>query len=179
MAVLPTPGSPMRTGLFFVRRLRTWIVAPDLLVAADDRVELAGPGLRGQVAAVLLERGVGALGVLRRDALAAADALERLEDGLLAGAVALEDGLGLAAGLGDAEEQVLGRDVLVAEAPGLGLGALDDGLSRARVQAERAALDAGAASPGPRRPRRGTAAGRRRGGAASRPGSRRRVRRGR
>ena len=25
MAVLPTPGSPIRTGLFFVRRLRTWI----------------------------------------------------------------------------------------------------------------------------------------------------------
>ena len=25
MAVLPTPGSPMRTGLFFVRRLSTWI----------------------------------------------------------------------------------------------------------------------------------------------------------
>ena len=26
IAVLPTPGSPMRTGLFFVRRERTWIV---------------------------------------------------------------------------------------------------------------------------------------------------------
>ncbi len=25
IAVLPTPGSPMRTGLFFVRRLRTWM----------------------------------------------------------------------------------------------------------------------------------------------------------
>ncbi len=25
MAVLPTPGSPMSTGLFFVRRLRTWM----------------------------------------------------------------------------------------------------------------------------------------------------------
>ena len=54
----------------------------DLLVAADDRVELAGPGLGGQVAAVLLERGVGALRVRRGDALAAADALERVEDRL-------------------------------------------------------------------------------------------------
>ena len=53
--------------------------APDLVVAADDRIELAGPRLGGQVAAVLLERRVGALRVLRRDALAAADALERLE----------------------------------------------------------------------------------------------------
>ena len=26
MAVLPTPGSPMRTGLFFVRRARIWMV---------------------------------------------------------------------------------------------------------------------------------------------------------
>ena len=37
--------------------------APDLLVATDDRVELAGARHRGQVAAVLLERLVGRLGV--------------------------------------------------------------------------------------------------------------------
>ena len=41
IAVLPTPGSPISTGLFFVRRDRTWIDAPDLVVAPDDRVELA------------------------------------------------------------------------------------------------------------------------------------------
>ena len=105
--------------------------AADLLVAADDRIELARPRLGGQVAAVLLERRVGALRVLRGDALAAADALERLEDGLPAGAVALEQGLGLAADLGDAEQQVLGRDVLVAEPAGLGLGPLDDAPWRA------------------------------------------------
>ena len=74
---------------------------PDLVVAADDRVELAGARLGGQVAAVLLERGVGALGVLRGDPLAAADALERLEQGLAAGCVTLEQGLALAADLGD------------------------------------------------------------------------------
>ena len=44
--------------------------AADLLVAADDRVELALLGELGQVAAELLERLVGALGILRRDALA-------------------------------------------------------------------------------------------------------------
>ena len=76
--------------------------AADLVVAADDRVELARPRLGGQVAAVLLERGVGALGVRRRDALAATDALERLQDRLAARRVALEQGLGLAADLGDA-----------------------------------------------------------------------------
>ena len=41
MAVLPTPGSPISTGLFLVRRDSTWIDAADLLVAADHRVELA------------------------------------------------------------------------------------------------------------------------------------------
>ena len=50
----------------------------DLVVATDDRVELALPGERGQVAAVLLERLVGRLGGRARHALAAADRLERL-----------------------------------------------------------------------------------------------------
>ena len=53
--------------------------APDLLVAPDDRVELALLGELGQVAAELLERLVGALGILRGDALAAADLLQARE----------------------------------------------------------------------------------------------------
>ena len=76
--------------------------AADLLVAADDRVELAGLGLLGQVAAELLERLVAALGILRGDALAAAHLLDPRED-LLA-----RHGL-------EREEQVLGRDVVVLE----------------------------------------------------------------
>ena len=56
--------------------------------------------------------------------------------------MALEQRLGLATELDRAEQQVLGRDVLVAEAAGLALGVLDD-LLRARVQRQRAALDAG------------------------------------
>ena len=66
MAVLPTPGSPMSTGLFLVRRDEHLDDAADLLVAADDRVELARARVGGQVAAVLLERLVGGLGVLAR-----------------------------------------------------------------------------------------------------------------
>ena len=58
----------------------------------------------------------------------------------LPAAWSLEERLGLPAGLRDAEQQVLGRDVVVAEATGFRLGALDDGLG-ARVEAERAALD--------------------------------------
>ena len=144
MAVLPTPGSPISTGLFLVRRLRHLDDAPDLLVAADDRVELARAGLLGQVAAVLLERLVGALGVRRGDALAAADVWSAPRIASRPAPWRSSSCLALAADLGDAEQQVLGRDVLVAEAPGLVLGPVDDPL-RARVEAQRAALDPGAA----------------------------------
>ena len=179
MAVLPTPGSPMRTGLFLVRRRQDLDDAADLLVAADDRVELARARLGGQVAAVLLEGRVGAFRVRRGDALAAADALERLQDGLAAGGVALEERLCLATDLGDAEQQVLGRDVLVAEAACLGLGALDDAPWRAGpavseppwIRARRARIGGQLAAE-----RR---AGRRRAGGASRRGCRRRARRAR
>src|SRR5262249_49687359 len=71
----------------------------DLVVAADDRIELAGPRLGRQVAAVLLQCGVGALGVGRGDPLAAADALERAEDRLAGGAVLLQEVSALAADL--------------------------------------------------------------------------------
>jgi hypothetical protein len=57
--------------------------------------------------------------------------------------VSLEQLLALAADLGDAEQQVLGRGVLVAEPARLFLGAVDDPL-RARVEGQRAALDPGA-----------------------------------
>ena len=53
--------------------------APDLLVAPDDRVELALARVLGEVATVPLERLVLLLGVLARDAVAAADRLQRVE----------------------------------------------------------------------------------------------------
>ena len=52
--------------------------AADLLVAADDRIELALARELGEVAAVALERLVRALGILVRHALRAADARQRL-----------------------------------------------------------------------------------------------------
>ena len=52
--------------------------AADLLVAADDRIELALARQLGEVAAVALERLIGAFGILARHALRAADARERL-----------------------------------------------------------------------------------------------------
>ena len=52
--------------------------AADLLVAADHRIELALARELGQVAAVALERLIGAFGVLVGDALRSADARQRL-----------------------------------------------------------------------------------------------------
>ena len=60
MAVLPTPASPRRTGLFFCRRRQDLDDALDLVGAADDRVELALAGQFGEVAAEAIEsRGLG------------------------------------------------------------------------------------------------------------------------
>ena len=176
IAVLPTPGSPIRTGLFFVRRERTWMTRRTSSSRPMTGSSLPGAGLGRQVAAVLLERLIGALGVRRRHPLAAAHALERAEDRLATGTVTLEQRLALAADLGRAEEKVLGRDVLVAEPASLLLGPFDDAL-RAWVEAERPALDPGSPGEDRRRARHGTPAGRRRAAGGSRRGRRRPARR--
>ena len=61
IAVLPTPGSPISTGLFLVRRERTWMTR-----RISSSRPMTGSSLPcwasvGEVAAVLLERLVGAL----------------------------------------------------------------------------------------------------------------------
>ncbi len=66
-AVLPTPGSPISTGLFLVRRRQHLDDPTDLGVAADDRVEPAVLGGPGEVDGVLLQRLVRRLGVLAGD----------------------------------------------------------------------------------------------------------------
>src|SRR5207249_1303655 len=71
--------------------------APDLLVPADHRVELAILGGGGQVAAELFERLIGLLGDLRRDALTAAHVLD-----LPLELVAWDDA--------ESEQEILGRD---------------------------------------------------------------------
>jgi hypothetical protein len=54
-AVLPTPGSPISTGLFLLRRDSTWIRRRISLVAADHRIELAAASGRGELAAIALQ----------------------------------------------------------------------------------------------------------------------------
>ena len=89
--------------------------AADLLVAADDRVELALAGVLGEVAPVLLERLVLLLGVLAGDAVAAAHLLERAEHGLVADAETAQEVAHAAGHLAHGEEHVLGGEVVVAE----------------------------------------------------------------
>ncbi len=78
--------------------------ATDLVVAPDDRVELALPGEVREVAAVALQRLVLLLGALRSHAMAATDRLERPEEIVTVDAETICHG----------EQQVLHREVLVA-----------------------------------------------------------------
>ena len=76
----------------------------DLVVAADDRIELALTSGLGQIAAVLLERLELLLGVLARDAVAAPHLLQRGQEVF---PVDVER-------LGEGEQEVLGGEVFVA-----------------------------------------------------------------
>ena len=114
--------------------------ALDLLLAADDRVELVGARGGRQVDAELVDGGRARGGAAaRRGALRHAlgeDAGVFGADPLEADAEALEDAGGDAFALADeAEEQVLGADVAVVEAAGLVDGELDD-LLGARSEAD-------------------------------------------
>ncbi len=128
--------------------------AADLGVAADDRIELALARRRGEVAAVFLQRLVGGLGVLAGDALVAAHLLHRGEEGAARQRQAAEDARDLAVLVlaKHGEHEVLHRDVLVLELPGLVLRA-DQELVEPVGDADLAA-GAGAADPGQRVPAR-------------------------
>ena len=103
--------------------------AADLLVAADHRIELALPRELRQVAAVPLERLVLGLGVLIGDALGAAHVDQRTVEAVLRDAGLPQDAARGAVGLvGDRDEQVLGRAVVVLEPLHLIPGRVEDGL---------------------------------------------------
>src|SRR5216117_3355528 len=114
IAVLPTPGSPINTGLFFVLRDRTWIVRR--ISSSDHGVELPLGGLLGEVAAEPLEALVLVLGVLAGHAVTAADVGQRDQRGIAGDARFGQQLPGATAGVVEhREEQVLRRDVLVGQ----------------------------------------------------------------
>ena len=152
MAVLPTPGSPMRTGLFLVRRDRTWMTRRTSSSRPITGSSLPLRGELGQVAPVLLERLVLVLRIRIGHALAAADAGERLEDTFAGDAEPFQRlaAADRAARLRrQAKQQVLGADVVVLHLLGVGGGGVDDhAQARREVGFGAAARHLAAACPG-------------------------------
>ena len=91
IAVLPTPGSPMSTGLFFVRRDSTWMTRRISSSRPMTGSSLPLAGVLGEVAPEPLERLVLLLGVLARDAVAAPHVLQRAEHRVVGDAEAAEE----------------------------------------------------------------------------------------
>ena len=87
----------------------------DLVVAADDRIDLALAGPGGEVLAVLLERGELLFGVLPGDAMAAAHLLQGLQQLFAAHAETAVQG----------EQQMLDREVVVLQVLAVGVGVLE------------------------------------------------------
>ena len=120
MAVLPTPASPMSTGLFLVRRESTWMMRRISLVPADDRVELAGPGHGRQVAGVLFQGLILVLGGLVGDAGGTPEFNQGLEDGFGGEADLGQEFAGVAGFVrGQGVKDVLGGDVFILHLTGL------------------------------------------------------------
>ena len=61
MAVLPTPASPIITGLFFLRRVNVCVSSPNLRIPPDNGIQLSAFCQPGQVYAVPLQGPVSAL----------------------------------------------------------------------------------------------------------------------
>ena len=92
--------------------------APDLLVPADDGVQLLLAGELGEVTGVFLQGLVARLGVLVRHPLVAAHRLQRFQDPVPCHAACLQEVPRLAAGLQDCQQQVLGARELVLQGVG-------------------------------------------------------------
>ena len=127
MAVLPTPGSPISTGLFLVRRDSTCITRRISSSRPITGSSFPRAGLLGQVAGVALQRLVLVLGRLVGDPVGATDRLECRPQVLARQVGGAQQRLGGGALLLDqGDEQVLGRDVGIAQGLGLLLGPIED-----------------------------------------------------
>ena len=127
IAVLPTPGSPISTGLFLVRRDSTWMVRRISSSRPITGSSLPSRAACGEVARIFLQRVIGVLG---RGGVGGAALAQRL---MAAFSVLRRDaGLGQRlAGLGvlldrEREQQPLDRDEAVAGLLGGLLGGVED-----------------------------------------------------
>ena len=121
MAVLPTPGSPISTGLFLVRRASTWMVRRISSSRPITGSSLPSRANCGDVAGVFLQGIEVRLGVGRVDLAALADVVHRLLQRLRRSPGGLQRAGGGRVGRGQRHQQPVLRDVLVA---GLGRGLL-------------------------------------------------------
>ena len=132
-AVLPTPGSPISTGLFFVRRdstctTRRISVSRPITGSSSPRRARSVRSTPYFSSALYVDS--GSCVVTRR---AAPRTLANASSSVLGERVLALEQLGdVAAGVGQADEQVLGRDVVVADLGGLVLRHRHDGHQRAR-----------------------------------------------
>ena len=113
---------------------------PDLLVAADDGVELPAPGALREVHGEALEGLVLVLGVLVRHPVRAAHLLQRVGQRFAPGALGAQQVARGEALLRQRQQQVLGRDVLVLEVVCLLLGAVQHLVKLARKRGLRSRL---------------------------------------
>ena len=103
--------------------------AADLVVSADDRIELAFAGSFGKVLSVFLECLEVLLGVLIGDLAAPAHVGDDLFEVLTRNPVRAKDAAGIAVLFsGDGEQQVLGGDVFILHPLGFLLGGLEYGV---------------------------------------------------
>ena len=100
--------------------------ATDLVIAADDGIDLARTGGGGEVAAVFFEGLVFALGVLIGDALTPANGDERLHQAITGDTALLEHFCGRAFGGHEREEEVLHAGEFVFQHRHLALGTIED-----------------------------------------------------
>ena len=133
MAVLPTPGSPISTGIVLGAALQHLDHAADLLVAADHRVELAVARALGEVDGVFLQRLALAFGVRRRArSRRRARPARRFRAPAAFTPCCLRMRPGLALVLRGGEQEQLGGDELVAALGGFLVGEVEQVVEVAR-----------------------------------------------
>jgi len=124
MAVLPTPGSPIRTGLFLVFLDRIWMTR---LISVSRPMTGSSLPLAASATAVLGEGLVGYLRHGRGDPLVAADLRERLQEAVPGHARLMQQtaGRGRRTLREQRHDEVLDGDVLVFEPARLLLGHIE------------------------------------------------------
>ncbi len=118
--------------------------AHDLPITADHRIELAFTGQLRQIAAVLIQRAVAALGLAVGDTLAATQVENSVHDPLAGDAKLLQNARRRCIALAEnRQKDMFGGNKLVLQPAGFTLGQLEDGTNARRVKdlANAAAVD--------------------------------------